>query len=60
MYQKAYGIIKTLAPLHVGSTAGEETGNLLNEKNDRPQRMKDQTSVPTTSTNRSATFSPPA
>jgi CRISPR-associated protein Cmr4 len=28
MYQKAYGIIKTLAPLHVGSTAGEETGNL--------------------------------
>lgn len=28
MYQKAYGIIETLAPLHVGATAGEETGNL--------------------------------
>lgn len=28
MYQKAYGIIKTLAPLHVGASAGEETGNL--------------------------------
>ncbi len=25
---KAYGIIETLAPLHVGATAGEETGNL--------------------------------
>jgi len=25
---KAYGVIKTLAPLHVGATAGEETGNL--------------------------------
>jgi CRISPR-associated protein Cmr4 len=28
MYQKAYGIIETLAPLHIGATAGEETGNL--------------------------------
>ena len=28
MYQKGYGIIETLAPLHVGATAGEETGNL--------------------------------
>mgnify|MGYP006424889491 FL=1 len=28
MYYKAYGIIKTLAPLHVGASAGEETGNL--------------------------------
>jgi CRISPR-associated protein Cmr4 len=28
MYQKAYGIIETLAPLHVGASAGEETGNL--------------------------------
>jgi CRISPR-associated protein Cmr4 len=28
MYRKAYGIIETLAPLHVGATAGEETGNL--------------------------------
>lgn len=28
MYQKAYGLIKTLAPLHVGAAAGEETGNL--------------------------------
>lgn len=28
MYHKGYGIIKTLAPLHVGATAGEETGNL--------------------------------
>ncbi|MDJ0901659.1 MAG: type III-B CRISPR module RAMP protein Cmr4 [Xenococcus sp. MO_188.B8] len=28
MYQKAYGIIQTLAPLHVGATAGEESGNL--------------------------------
>ena len=28
MYHKAYGIIETLAPLHVGATAGEETGNL--------------------------------
>ena len=28
MYRKAYGIIESLAPLHVGATAGEETGNL--------------------------------
>lgn len=28
MYQKAYGIIEALAPLHVGASAGEETGNL--------------------------------
>lgn len=28
MYQKAYGLIETLAPLHVGASAGEETGNL--------------------------------
>jgi CRISPR-associated protein Cmr4 len=28
MYHKAYGTIKTLAPLHVGATAGEERGNL--------------------------------
>jgi len=28
MYYKAYGIIETLAPLHVGASAGEETGNL--------------------------------
>ena len=28
MYRKAYGVIKTLAPVHVGATAGEETGNL--------------------------------
>ena len=28
MYSKAYGIIKTLAPLHVGASAGEESGNL--------------------------------
>ncbi|PSB21315.1 type III-B CRISPR module RAMP protein Cmr4 [Phormidesmis priestleyi ULC007] len=28
MYQRAYGIIETLAPLHVGATAGEENGNL--------------------------------
>ncbi|OYE01002.1 RAMP superfamily CRISPR-associated protein [Nostoc sp. 'Peltigera membranacea cyanobiont' 232] len=28
MYQKAYGIIETLAPLHIGASAGEETGNL--------------------------------
>jgi len=27
MYNKAYGIIQTLAPLHVGATAGEESGN---------------------------------
>ena len=28
MYFRAYGIIETLAPLHVGASAGEETGNL--------------------------------
>jgi CRISPR-associated protein Cmr4 len=28
MYQKAYGIIETLAPVHLGATAGEESGNL--------------------------------
>lgn len=28
MYSKAFGIIKTLAPLHVGASAGEESGNL--------------------------------
>jgi CRISPR-associated protein Cmr4 len=28
MYTKSYGIIKTLAALHVGATAGEESGNL--------------------------------
>lgn len=28
MYRKAYGIIEALAPLHVGATAGEESGNL--------------------------------
>jgi CRISPR-associated protein Cmr4 len=28
MYKRAYGIIETLAPLHVGATAGEENGNL--------------------------------
>ncbi|MBD2501985.1 RAMP superfamily CRISPR-associated protein [Anabaena azotica] len=28
MYQKGYGIINTLAPVHVGATAGEERGNL--------------------------------
>lgn len=28
MYQKAYGIIETLAPLHIGASAGEENGNL--------------------------------
>ncbi|BAS60333.1 hypothetical protein NIES2135_64400 (plasmid) [Leptolyngbya boryana NIES-2135] len=28
MYKKTYGIIETLAPLHVGATAGEESGNL--------------------------------
>ena len=28
MYQRAYGIIETQAPLHVGASAGEETGNL--------------------------------
>lgn len=28
MYKKAYGVIEALAPVHVGATAGEETGNL--------------------------------
>lgn len=28
MYQKNYGIIETIAPLHVGASAVEETGNL--------------------------------
>lgn len=28
MYKKFHGIIETLAPLHVGATAGEESGNL--------------------------------
>lgn len=28
MYKKAYGIIETLAPLHVGASAAEESGNL--------------------------------
>ncbi|MBL1200254.1 MAG: type III-B CRISPR module RAMP protein Cmr4 [Nostoc sp. GBBB01] len=28
MYQKAFGIIETYAPIHVGATAGEENGNL--------------------------------
>jgi CRISPR-associated protein Cmr4 len=28
MYHRAYGIIETFAPLHVGASAGEETGNL--------------------------------
>jgi CRISPR-associated protein Cmr4 len=28
MYHKGYGIIETLAPVHVGASAGEETGNL--------------------------------
>ncbi|MEO0967506.1 MAG: type III-B CRISPR module RAMP protein Cmr4 [Cyanobacteria bacterium J06639_18] len=28
MYSKAYGIIQTFAPLHIGATAGEESGNL--------------------------------
>jgi len=28
MYQQAYGIIETQAPLHVGASAGEEAGNL--------------------------------
>ena len=27
-YQKAYGTLETLSPLHVGATAGEESGNL--------------------------------
>lgn len=28
MYHQAYGIIETKAPLHVGASSGEETGNL--------------------------------
>jgi CRISPR-associated protein Cmr4 len=28
MYHKGYGILETLAPVHVGASAGEETGNL--------------------------------
>ena len=28
MYKRAFGIIETLAPLHVGASAGEETGNI--------------------------------
>ncbi len=28
MYKRAYGIIEALSPLHVGATAGEESGNL--------------------------------
>jgi CRISPR-associated protein Cmr4 len=28
MYKNAYGVIETLAPLHIGATAGEESGNL--------------------------------
>ncbi|WP_413167587.1 RAMP superfamily CRISPR-associated protein [Capilliphycus salinus ALCB114379] len=28
MYQQYYGVIDTLAPLHIGASAGEETGNL--------------------------------
>ncbi|MCM1983653.1 RAMP superfamily CRISPR-associated protein [Lyngbya confervoides] len=28
MYKREYGILRTLAPLHVGASAGEETGNL--------------------------------
>ncbi|WP_354636008.1 RAMP superfamily CRISPR-associated protein [Planktothricoides raciborskii] len=28
MYKQAYGIIETMAALHVGATAGEESGNL--------------------------------
>ena len=28
MYNKAYGIIETLAPVHIGASAGEEDGNL--------------------------------
>lgn len=28
MYDKAFGIIETLAPVHIGAAAGEETGNL--------------------------------
>ena len=28
MYKRQYGLIRTLAPLHVGASAGEESGNL--------------------------------
>jgi CRISPR-associated protein Cmr4 len=28
MYERRYGLIRTLAPLHVGASAGEESGNL--------------------------------
>ena len=28
MYHKRYGLIETLAPLHIGASAGEESGNL--------------------------------
>jgi len=28
MYSRRYGLIRTLAPLHVGASAGEESGNL--------------------------------
>lgn len=28
MYKREFGIIETMAPLHVGASAGEETGNL--------------------------------
>lgn len=28
MYERRYGLIRTLAPLHVGASAGEEAGNL--------------------------------
>ena len=28
MYESRYGLIRTLAPLHVGASAGEESGNL--------------------------------
>ena len=28
MYARSYGLIRTLAPLHVGASAGEESGNL--------------------------------
>ena len=28
MYERRYGLLRTLAPLHVGASAGEESGNL--------------------------------
>ena len=28
MYARRYGLIRTLAPLHVGASEGEEAGNL--------------------------------